>query len=113
MTMMVPELFAPMLPIIKSVTREAQSTEAYTDKHNFTKVEHPVLPRHSSSFLGKLPVADVTLAYKKEEVSYKIGGQRTYIHANGRRDQKTRRPEPRSEPPQCPRLTREHWSHSL
>jgi hypothetical protein len=57
-----------MLPAIKSATWETQVTEAHTDKHNFTKVEHPILTQHSSSFLRKLPVADATLAYKKEEV---------------------------------------------
>jgi hypothetical protein len=33
-------------------------TEAHTDKHNFTMVEHPSVPQQSSSFLGKLPVFD-------------------------------------------------------
>jgi hypothetical protein len=43
--------------------------EAHLDKPDFTKVEHPILPRRNSSFLEKLPIADPTLAYKKERSS--------------------------------------------
>jgi hypothetical protein len=35
--------------------REAQTTEAHADKHDFTEVEHLILPWHSGSFLEKLP----------------------------------------------------------
>jgi hypothetical protein len=47
-----------MSPVLKSVDREAQTTEAHTNKHDFTEVERLVLPRCSSSFHEKLPVTD-------------------------------------------------------
>jgi hypothetical protein len=36
--------------------KEAQMTEAHADKHDFTKVEHLILPWRSSSFPAKLLV---------------------------------------------------------
>jgi hypothetical protein len=41
---------------------EAQTSKAHTDKHNFTKVEHPVLPQRIISFLEKLPIVDPHLS---------------------------------------------------
>jgi hypothetical protein len=55
---MMPELFAATSPVIKSVTRKAQTTEAHAGKHDFTRIEHHVLPRRRSSFLEKVPVVD-------------------------------------------------------
>jgi hypothetical protein len=40
-------------------------TEARNDKHNFTKVEHFVLPRCSKSFHKKLSITDPFLVYKR------------------------------------------------
>jgi hypothetical protein len=54
--MMVPRPSPITSLAIKSVTREAQTTDARMNKHGFTKIECHVLPRYSSSFLGKIPI---------------------------------------------------------
>jgi hypothetical protein len=54
---MAPELLvAHAQLVLKSTMKEAQMTEAHADKHDFTKVEHLILPWRSSSFPAKLLV---------------------------------------------------------
>lgn len=64
--MMTPELFAAHTQLVlKSTSREAQMTGAHADKPGFTEVERLILPRHISSFLGKLLATDPSLTYKR------------------------------------------------
>ena len=60
--MMMLELLATHVwQVLKSMTREAQTTEAHADKHDFTKIERLVLPRRSDSFHDKPLVANLFL----------------------------------------------------
>jgi hypothetical protein len=54
-------LAAHTLPVLKSMSREAQTTEAYIDKHDFIKVELLILPRCSNSFHKNPSVTDPIL----------------------------------------------------
>jgi hypothetical protein len=82
-----------MLLVLKNAAREAQTTEAHVDMHDFTEVKHPVLPRRSSSFLKKLPITDPARSIKGgSTMTHTI---HTHTHKEGRmRDRRVHRDEP-------------------
>jgi hypothetical protein len=92
------------------MTKQAQTIEAHVDKHDFTRVEHPILPRRHSSFLKKPSVVDAHLGLQKgrgwPDDKQRYTDTPTYNHT--RRPEGLRRPKQRSEPPRHPGLSRQH-----
>jgi hypothetical protein len=68
--MVVLELFVVHVASLKECGQRSPDDRGTTNKHDFTEVEHLVLPRCSSSFHENLPVTDPPWSIKGEVGRY-------------------------------------------